>query len=360
MSHAARLGRLGARLEGLGVDALLVTNLTNVRYLTGYTGSNGVIVARPDGAVFLTDFRYLERVEPLREFIEVRQANQDLIAFVSSRWAELAPSAGRIGFEAAHVSVARHGVLAGAAGEVELVATNAVVEGLRLIKDAGEIEIIRRASAMLEPIYAALVEDGFGGRTEFDVAWRIHQLVREHGGDEVSFDPIVASGAAGALPHAEPRRVAIEQGSMITVDLGAKLDGYCSDCTRSFAVGTPPDELVEVYQLVLRAQLAGLAAVRPGVAGVDADGLVRRTIAEAGHGDHFQHGTGHGVGLEIHEDPRLSTTSTATLEPGMIVTVEPGVYLPGVGGVRIEDLVVVTADGCEPLTGYSKQLITAA
>jgi Xaa-Pro aminopeptidase len=355
-----RLERLGDRLAGLGVDALLVSDLTNVRYLTGYSGSNGAVVARPDGAAFLTDFRYLERVEPLREFIDVRQANQDLFSFIAARWHELAPGAARIGFEASHVSVSRHAVLADAAGAVELVATSGAVEGLRLIKDGEEVELISRASATLEPVYGALVEDGFAGRTEFDVAWRIHELVREQGGDEIAFSPIVASGPAGALPHAEPRRVAIEPGSLVTIDLGAKLEGYCSDCTRTFAVGRPPTELDEVYQLVLRAQLAGLDAVRPGVTGVDADALVRRTISEAGHGDHFQHGTGHGVGLDIHEDPRLSTTSTATLEPGMIVTVEPGVYLPGVGGVRIEDLVVVTDDGCEPLTGYPKQLITAA
>src|SRR5204863_7912984 len=166
VSHAARLARLSERLEGLGVDALLVTHLTNVRYLTGYTGSNGAVVARPDGAVFLTDFRYLERVEPLREFIEVRQANQDLIAFIGGRWAELAPSAGRIGFEAAHLSVSRHAALADADGAIDLVVTNGVVEGLRLVKDDGEIELIRRAAAMLEPIYTALVAEGLSGRTE--------------------------------------------------------------------------------------------------------------------------------------------------------------------------------------------------
>src|SRR5262249_36328878 len=159
----------------------------------------------------------------------------------------------------------RHSVLAEAAGAVELVATGGAVEDLRLIKDEAEIETIRAAAGMLEPIYTALVEEGLSGRTEFDVAWRIHQLVREHGGDDVSFDPIVASGAAGALPHAEPRRVPIESGSMVTIDLGAKLGGYCSDCTRTLAVGTPPAELEDVYELVLRAQLAGLAAVRPGV-----------------------------------------------------------------------------------------------
>jgi Xaa-Pro aminopeptidase len=359
VNHRARLERLAEALPALGVDALLVTNLVNVRYLTGYTGSNGAVVIGPSGGVFLTDFRYLERVEPLREFIEVRQAKQDLIGFVAERWGELAPSASRIGFEASHLSVTLHGVLSKTAGPVELVPTTGAVERLRRIKDGDEIAAIRRASALLEPVYAALVGEGLSGRSEFDVAWRIHQLVREHGGDQLSFDPIVASGEAGALPHAEPRRVAIESGGMVTIDLGAKLDGYCSDCTRTFAVGSPPPELAEVYELVLRAQLSGLAAVRPGVEGVDVDALVRDVIEGAGHGGHFQHGTGHGVGLEIHEDPRLSTTSTATLEAGMIVTVEPGIYLPGVGGVRIEDLVVVTADGCEPLTGYPKQLITA-
>jgi Xaa-Pro aminopeptidase len=358
MNHAARLGRLGDALSEQGVDAMLVTNLVNVRYLTGYTGSNGAVIARPDGAIFLTDFRYLQRVAPMREFIEVQQATQDLLRHVSTRWAALAPDAGRIGFESQHLSHAGHALLAEAAGAVELVATSGVVERLRVIKDADEIEAVRRSAAVLEPIYAQLAAEGLAGRNEFDVAWRVHELVREHGAEGVSFDPIVASGEAGALPHAEPRKQPIAAGSLVTIDIGARLDGYCSDCTRTFATGAVPAQLGEVYELVLAAQLAGLGAVRPGVSGVDADAVVRTVIADAGHGEHFQHGTGHGVGLQIHEDPRLSVTSTATLEAGMIVTVEPGVYLPGVGGVRIEDLVVVTADGCERLTGYPKELIT--
>jgi Xaa-Pro aminopeptidase len=358
MNHAARLGRLGDALSEQGVDAMLVTNLVNVRYLTGYTGSNGAVIARPDGAIFLTDFRYLQRVAPMREFIEVQQATQDLLRHVSTRWAALAPDAGRIGFESQHLSHAGHALLAEAAGAVELVATSGVVERLRVIKDADEIEAVRRSAAVLEPIYAQLAAEGLAGRNEFDVAWRVHELVREHGAEGVSFDPIVASGEAGALPHAEPRKQPIAAGSMVTIDIGAQLDGYCSDCTRTFATGAVPEQLGEVYELVLAAQLAGLSAVRPGVTGVDADAVVRAVIADAGHAEHFQHGTGHGVGLQIHEDPRLSVTSTATLEAGMIVTVEPGVYLPGVGGVRIEDLVVVTADGCERLTGYPKELIT--
>jgi Xaa-Pro aminopeptidase len=358
MNHAARLSRLGDALAELGVEAMLVTDLVNIRYLTGYTGSNGAVVARPDGAVFLTDFRYLQRVAPMREFVEVQQATQDLLRHLSTRWATLAPAAGRIGFESAHLSHAGHALLAEAAGAVELVATSGVVERLRLVKDGDEIEAIRRSAAMLEPIYAQLAAEGLAGRNEFDVAWRVHELVREHGAQGVSFDPIVASGEAAALPHAEPRKQPIAAGSMVTIDIGAQLDGYCSDCTRTFATGPAPDQLGEVYELVLAAQLTGLDAVRPGVTGVDADAVVRAVIGDAGHGEHFQHGTGHGVGLQIHEDPRLSLTSAATLEAGMIVTVEPGVYLPGVGGVRIEDLVVVTADGCERLTGYPKELIT--
>ena len=184
-----------------------------------------------------------------------------------------------------------------------------MVERLRLVKDADEIEAIRRSAAMLEPIYVQLAAEGLAGREEFDVAWRVHELVREHGAEGVSFDPIVASGEAGALPHAEPRKQPIAAGSMVTIDIGAQLDGYCSDCTRTFATGAVPDQLGEVYELVLAAQLAGLEAVRPGVTGVDADAVVRAVIADAGHGEHFQHGTGHGVGLQIHEGPRLSLTS---------------------------------------------------
>jgi Xaa-Pro aminopeptidase len=358
VNHAGRLARLSDALAAQKVDALLVTDLVNVRYLTGYTGSNGAVVARPDGAVFLTDFRYLERVAPLRAYIEVQQATQDLIRHVGSRWAELAPGASRVGFEAEHLTVAALGLLSEAAGAVELVPLTGVVEHLRVVKDDDEVAAIRRSAAVLEAIYERIAGEGFAGRREVDVAWRVHELLHEMGAAGVSFDPIVASGDAGALPHAEPRDRAIERGDLVTLDIGGVLDGYCSDCTRTFATGPVADDLAEAYDLVLRAQLAALEAVRPGVTGVDADAAARDVIEAAGHGGHFQHGTGHGVGLQIHEAPRLSPTSTATLEQGMIVTVEPGVYLPGRGGVRIEDLVVVTADGCERLTGYPKELIT--
>jgi len=359
VNHAGRLARLGERLAEIEIDAILVTDPSNVRYLTGYTGSNGAVVVRPEDAVFLTDFRYLERVRPLREYVEVRQAKQNLVKFASTRWAELAPGARRVGFEAAALPYAEHATLAEAAGDVALVPTRHVVEDQRMVKDADEIEAIRRAAAILEPVYDTLLDDGLAGRTEFDIAWRVHELVRRHGGDGLSFDPIIASGEAGALPHAEPRREPIAEGTLVTIDIGAKLDGYCSDCTRTFATGPVPGELAEIYDTVERVQRAALDEVRPGRVGADVDAAVRELVAEAGHAEHFQHGLGHGVGLDIHEDPRLAIGATATLEPGMIVTVEPGIYVPGLGGVRIEDLVVVTEDGCEPLTGYPKELIGA-
>ncbi len=212
---------------------------------------------------------------------------------------------------------------------------------------------------MLEGVYAALADEGLSGRTERDVAWRVRELFHAAGAEGPSFDTIVASADAGALPHAEPRDVAIPAGTLVTIDLGCVVDGYCSDCTRTFATeGDVPQELLDAYATCLEAQLAGLDAVRPGASGVAVDGVARAIIAEAGHGEHFGHGLGHGVGLEVHEAPRLSPISSATLEQGMIVTVEPGIYLPRLGGVRIEDLVVVTGDGCERLTGYPKELIT--
>ncbi|MGZ4430572.1 MAG: M24 family metallopeptidase [Gaiellales bacterium] len=356
MNHAGRLQSLSQRLPEIEVDALLVTDPANVRYLTGYAGSNGVVIVNVGGSVFLTDFRYLERVTPLRQFIDVRQSQQDIIRFTAAHMAELAPGATRIGFEAAHLTVARHQLLATAEG-VELVATTEAVERLRVIKDADELDLIRRAAAMLEPVYAALAREGLSGRRETDVAWRIQELVREAGGERVSFDSIVASGERGAQPHAEPEPVEIEPGTLVTIDLGSVVGGYASDCTRTFATGHVDRRLAEIYDVCLRAQVAALEAVKPGAICEGVDAVARDLITEAGYGEMFQHGTGHGVGLSIHEAPRLARGQTATLEQGMVVTVEPGIYLPGHGGVRIEDLVIVTAGGAERLTGYPKELV---
>ena len=358
MSHAERLRRLGDEIERRGVGAMLVSNPTNIRYLTGFSGSNAMVIVRPGDAVFLTDFRYLERVRPLAEFIEVKQVNQEILAPAAEQLGSMLATGATAGFEGDHLSHDRHQALARELDGPGLTSMSGAVERLRVVKDDDELAVIRRAAALLEPVYAGLAGRGLGGRTERDVAWQIIELLHDVGADGPSFSAIVASGERGALPHAEPEDVAIPRDTLVTIDLGGMVDGYCSDCTRTFATGDIPDALAEAYRIVQAAQQAGLDAVRPGATGQQVDAIVRDLIEEAGHGEHVQHGTGHGVGLDIHEAPRLNRTSDATLEPGMVVTVEPGIYLPGVGGVRIEDLVVVTADGAERLTGYPKDLIT--
>jgi Xaa-Pro aminopeptidase len=356
VSYRGRIAALSARLDELGVDALLVTARTNVCYLTGFGGTNGVVLVGPDGAMFLTDFRYLERAEPVREFAEVRRSERDILAWAAEHFAELAPGAGRLGVEGAHLPVAGFRLLESAI-DAELVVTVGAVERLRLVKDDGELAAIRRAAAVLEGVYAALADEGLAGRTEADVAWRVAALLHQAGADDVSFPPIVAAAENGAQPHAEPRRVPIPRDCFVTLDIGARLDGYASDCTRTLAVGDPPDDLLAVYDLCLRAQAEALAAVRAGARAADVDAVARDVIAGAGHGDHFGHPLGHGVGLDIHEAPRLGPGQDTVLAPGMVVTIEPGIYVPGRGGVRIEDLVIVTDDGAERVTGYPKELV---
>lgn len=242
---------------------------------------------------------------------------------------------------------------------VSLRAADGVVAKLRVVKDAGEIAKVRAAAALLDGAYELVASLGLKGRTEGEVAWAIERHLREAGASALSFESIVAGGANGAQPHHTPGTDTIPDDTLVTIDIGCVVDGYCSDCTRTFAVGTPSAELRTAYDVTLRAQVESLAAVRPGAHGRDIDAVARDIIAEAGHGDHFGHGLGHGVGMEIHEAPRLARTSEDVLEVGMVVTVEPGIYIPGVGGVRIEDLVVVTADGHEVLTHFTKDLVQA-
>jgi Xaa-Pro aminopeptidase len=355
----SRADRVSARLAARELDALLVTDMANLRYLTGFTGSTAYAVVGPRLRRFVTDFRYVERARgEVRDF-DREQGPPQLLGALSDGWPD---GPVRLGFDDADVSVRTHARLRDVLPDrVELVAAGGIVEAERAVKEPGELDRIRAAAALADDVYDWLREFGLVGRTEHEVAVELEHQMRLRGAAGPSFPSIVASGEHGALPHAEPRKVPIAPGTLVTLDIGARLDGYCSDCTRTWATGEVGEELAEVYALVLRAQLSALAAVRPGPEGREVDAVARDLIAAAGHADHFGHGLGHGVGVEVHEAPRLSRTNAeARLEAGNVVTVEPGVYLPGVGGVRIEDLVVVTEDGCDVISRTSKELLQVA
>jgi Xaa-Pro aminopeptidase len=352
----SRADRVAARLDGAGADLLLVTDLVNVRYLTGFTGSNGMAIVGPATRRFLTDFRYVEQAKRQVEGFDREQAPQDFVTALADGWP---PGELRLGFESAHVTVKAYTRLREVVPErIALVGLELVVESERIVKDAGEVERIRAAAALVDEVYGWLREGGLVGRSERDVAVALEHRMRELGAEGPSFSSIVASGERGALPHAEPTDEPIAENTLVTLDIGARLDGYCSDCTRTWATGELPDDLAEAHELVLRAQVAALDAVRPGPTGSEIDAVAREIIAEAGHADHFGHGLGHGVGLDIHEAPRLAASGETRLAAGHVVTVEPGVYLPGRGGVRIEDLVVVTESGRDVLSGTAKDLVT--
>jgi Xaa-Pro aminopeptidase len=266
---------------------------------------------------------------------------------------------GRVGFEDGAMTVRSFERLNGLVGDsVELVAAGNLVEELRAVKDAGEVDAVRAAAQLADDALRRILERGLAGRTERQVATDIESEMRALGAEEPSFPSIVAAGPHGALPHAEPRDLAIERGVLVTIDWGARLDGYHSDCTRTFATGELDGEAAQVYELVRDAQERASDAVRAGAGGKEVDAISREVIAAAGHGDHYGHGLGHGVGLEVHEAPRLAPTSEDTLAAGNVVTVEPGVYVPDELGVRIEDLVVVTDGGREVLSGLGKELLT--
>jgi Xaa-Pro aminopeptidase len=340
-----RIARLRESLE----EPLLVSNPCNVLYLVGFRSSNAYLLVEDDRVRLFTDFRYAEaaRAVPGVEAVETRRD-------VAADLAELL--SGRIGFESRDLTYARYETLA--AGGLELVPRASLVEELRAVKDEGELEAIRAAARITSEAFERLAEERFVGRTERDLAWRVEELFHELGADGPAFPPIVAGGANGARPHAEPGDRTIESGQLVVVDAACALDGYCSDCTRTFATGEISDELRRAYDVCLEGQLAGLDAVRAGIDGRSADAAAREVIANGGLGDHFRHGLGHGVGLEVHEAPGLAEPSTDTLAAGNVVTVEPGIYLEGRGGVRIEDLVIVGDDGAEVLTSFTKELVT--
>lgn len=342
--------RLEQQLGERELDRMLVLNLLNIRYLTGFTGTNGACVCGPGIRLFFTDFRYTERAEAEVEGWEIQTIANDWLGGIAEHLQ------GRVGFEDDHMSVRLLEKLKEKLADgVEAVPAGGRVEELRRVKDEGELALIEEAAKLADEALRWSVDQGLAGKTEREVARAFEARIRELGGDP-SFPAIVAAGPNGALPHAEPGEREIGRGELVVFDMGAAIDGYCSDGTRTFATGDPGEEATEVYEVVRQAQQASLDAIRSGITGEDVDKVAREVIDAAGHGDRFGHGLGHGVGLELHEAPRLSLRSDDVLAPGEVVTVEPGIYLPGKLGVRIEDLVVVTEDGLRNLSSLPKEL----
>lgn len=358
--YAARRAALRNLLVENGVDALLVTDLVNIRYLTGFTGSNAALLVyswdtAEDRTVICTDGRYItqvgEQVPDLRA--EIARASARRIVELAGEW-----QTGRVGFESHVVTVEEHHAFVEQGTGLELVPAPHLVEQLRLVKDAYEVDRLRAACAAADAALATLFERGGlrPGRTERQVARELEWLMFEHGAEAVAFETIVATGANSAVPHHRPTDAVLAAGDFVKLDFGAKIGGYHSDMTRTLVLGEPSDWQREVYELVYAAQKAGREALKPGVACADVDAAARSVIEAAGHGELFVHGLGHGVGLRIHEAPGLAKTGTGTLLGGVALTVEPGVYFPGRGGVRIEDTLVVRDGGPELLTLTSKEL----
>jgi Xaa-Pro aminopeptidase len=347
----ARVERLRAELERLGAASFLVTNPVNVEYLTGFASSNAFVLLNRTQVFLLTDGRYIEAARTVQG-VDVVQLDRELARALAPRLGDLAE--GPVGVEAEHVTLAIDEHLRGSGAE--LVPTKGVVLGLRAVKEPGELETIRRAARILSDVYERVSKEAVVGRTERELAWWFEQAVHDEGAHDVAFSTIVATGPNAALPHHHPGDRRIEAGDIVLVDAGARLDGYCSDCTRTFATGPLPEELRRAYSTCRSAQEAALAAVAPGADAKDLDAIAARQISEGGF--EVKHGLGHGVGLEVHELPVLRPGADGSLAAGNVVTIEPGTYLAGVGGVRIEDLVIVTDHGPEVLTSFTKELLT--
>jgi Xaa-Pro aminopeptidase len=355
-----RRERLARRLAAAEVDAMLVTDLVNVRYLSGFTGSNAALLVYADGrgAVLATDGRYRTQAAAQAPDVEVTIDRACGLTLAGRATAE---RVGRLGFESHVVTVDGYTALAKAAGDTELIRAAGTVEALREVKDAGELALLRLACEAADAALLDLVTSGGlrPGRTEKEVGRELESRMLDHGADGISFETIVAAGANSAIPHHRPTDAVLAAGDFVKLDFGALVAGYHSDMTRTFVLAPIAQWQAELYDLVSTAQGAGRAALVPGAALSAVDGASRQVIADAGHAENFGHGLGHGVGLQIHEAPGISASSAGTLLPGSAVTVEPGVYLPGRGGVRIEDTLVVGSDGTptpELLTRFPKEL----
>jgi len=352
---AGRRARLAGTLAGRGLGVMMVTGAANVRYLTGYVGSNGIALVGPSGSVLLTDSRYAVSAREQVTGAEVVIGGRDLLADVAARATGMADG-GAVGVEAEDMTLARHERLVELLGDVPVTPMRGLVEDLRVVKDADEVAAMREAAAVVDRALATVLAAGIVGRTEGRVAFALLEAMLDEGAEGASFATIVASGPRGARPHHVPGSEVIPADTLVVIDLGAIVGGYCSDMTRTVATGDLPPRLEEIHDVCLTAQRAALAAARPGISASELDGVARASIAGAGYGEHFGHGLGHGVGLDIHERPGVRPGSSEILRAGMAVTIEPGVYLEGEGGVRIEDLVVLGDGGNEVLSTSPTEL----
>jgi len=352
----ARQAALRERLAALGLDALVVQALPNIRYLTGFAGSSGLLLVRPQDTVVVTDFRYAAQAPHEvgnAARVEIDQVNvwDRLKRVVQER------SPGVLGFEA-HIATVRDREKLEGFGAVRWEPTSDLTERLRAMKDAGEVAAIRAAAALARDALAELLPGVRVGETELAVASRLESALRRRGSEWHPFPTIVASGSRAALPHARTSTRVIEPGDWLLLDFGAQVDGYCADLTRTVVVGARADERQrQVYQVVRQAQRRAIDGLRPGISGREGDQLAREVIAQHGYGEAFGHSLGHGLGLEVHEAPRLSATADQALPVGAVVTVEPGIYLPGWGGVRLEDDVYLVAGGTELLSDNAVELV---
>ena len=354
--YARRRDKLRRRLASSGADALLITHRPNIRYLTGFRGDDSVLVVTRDDAVLISDERFRQEIEETCPDVsaEIRGSN-----ITGSQWVARVLTSmrlSRIAIEGDHVPVSVFAQWQASVERTQWRVVSGWVEALREIKDRTEIAAIRRSIAIAEKAYQAVATAMTPEDTEQQVAWELERQIRHFGGEGCSFPPIVAVGARAALPHAVPGPRTIGEKPFLLIDWGATFDEYCSDLTRMMVAGRIPPKLARIYEVVLQAQLAAIDRIKPGVMLEDVDQAARRVIEDAGQAKHFTHALGHGIGLEIHEAPRVAAGQSRPLRPGMVITVEPGIYLRGWGGVRIEDDVLVTRTGHEVLTSLPKSL----
>jgi len=353
VSH--RLARLREQFGEHKIDGFLLIAPRSLRYIAGFSGSNGCALVAEDEAVFITDFRYkLQAQEQVKGF-EQRMAKDELFKDLAEL--DWFGKKRRLGLESTHVSLQQIQQLKELLPNTELVPVKELVEEIGLVKEEGEIENIRRAVAISDGVFGEILDLLRPGMKEVEICAEIEYRMRMAGSEKVAFDAIVVSGERSALPHGQPTEKRLQKGDLVTMDYGARVGGYCSDFTRTVVLGQANGRQRDIYEVCLQAQEKAEEAARAGMLASELDSVARQIIAASGYGDNFGHGLGHGLGLEVHEGPRLSPKGQVRLQPGMVVTIEPGIYLPEVGGVRIEDVVVIREDGCEVLTQAGKELI---